>query len=131
MISRTECRGNAKLSVNSLHNLAGKLGASVGDHLVPKTITSEGPFQQYVHGAIYVNSLAIWGYNYALCEPVNHTVDGIVIFTFWEVGNEVGCDGAKGMFEDLVRNERDMGGMVAGFCHLTGSAAVDIISNKD
>ncbi len=58
-------------------------------------------------------------------------MDGVITFTFWEVGNEVGCNGAKGMFKDLIRNQGDMGRMVAGFCHLTGSTAVDIISNKD
>ncbi len=131
MISHTERRGNAELSVNSLHNLAGKLGASVGDHLVPKTITLEGAFQQYVNGAICVDGLATWGYNHALYESVNDAVNDIVTFTFREVDNEVSCNGAKGTFGDLVRNKRDMGGMVAGFCHLTGSAAIDIISNKD
>ncbi len=100
MISRTKCRGNAKLSVNSLHNLTGKLGASVGDHLVPKTVMLEGAFQQYVHCAICINGLATWGYNYALCESVNHTVNGVVTFTFWKVGNEVDCDGAKGTWID-------------------------------
>ncbi len=76
----------------------------VGDHLVPKTVMSKGAFQQYVHCAICINGLATWGYNHALCELVNHAVDGVVTFTFREIGNEVGCNGAKGTFRNLVRN---------------------------
>ncbi len=58
-------------------------------------------------------------------------MDDVITFTFQEVGNEVGCNDAKGTFRDFVRNKRNMSGMVAGFCHLTDSAAIDIISNKD
>ena len=117
--------------MDSLHDLAGKLGSAIGDHLVPKTIVSKGVVNENIHSSVRVNSLLAGGDNDGLGQPVDDTVNGIVAVDLRKVGDEVGGDGAEGSVRDFIGDEGNMSGMIVRLGELASGTAVNVVPNED